>query len=252
MLRTNLRYSVAAGDKRRVYLVTSVGLLRQDHHRANLAVVMAQGGQRTILVDADIAPSTHPQGVRLRQRGGPHLAPGGRGRIARRGFALHRGGWVAGAALRRCPPNPAELLGSARMAHLLDELSAHADIVILDSPLSWPSPTPASWRACHGHHPGGRGRETRLEAFARRRTDQKDRRQPAGDRAQSPAIKARRLLLLSLQQLFALWLRLRRERRRRWERQGDARHAGNGRAAASKSAARRMESAGPRDDVPQN
>jgi capsular exopolysaccharide synthesis family protein len=100
----------------------------------NLAVVMAQGGLRVILVDADLRrPHLHeifdcPQAPGMTtfmlardeetevhlldtQVDGLRLLPSG---------AL--------------PPNPADILGSQKMQQLLTRLRAEADVVILDAP----------------------------------------------------------------------------------------------------------------------
>ncbi len=99
---------------------------------ANLALTEAEAGRRVILVDANLrAPSLHDLFALPNEHGlstflvQPHMpfppplhdAPGG--------VRVLVGGPV--------PPNPLELLGSQRMAELLDELRARADIVILDA-----------------------------------------------------------------------------------------------------------------------
>lgn len=255
MLRTNLRYSVAAGDKRRVYLVTSVGPAEgKTTTAANLAVVMAQGGQRTILVDADLRrPRIHKVFDCANEVGLTSLLVG---EVESLDEAL-RSTEVDGLRVLPCgavPPNPAELLGSARMAHLLDELSAHADIVILDSP---PILAVTDAGILAGMVTGtilvAEAGETRLEAFAQ-----------GAELIKKTGGNLLGIVLNRLHNKRGGYYYYHYNYYSRYgygygengdgagNGNGDARHAGNGRAAASKSAARRMESAGPRDDVPQN
>ncbi len=101
---------------------------------ANLAVVMAQAGGRVILVDADLRrPHLHAlfgvsqepglTTVMLSQENGVKLPlletsiPGLR--------VLPAGA---------LPPNPADILSSQKMQHLLEQLKANTDVVILDAP----------------------------------------------------------------------------------------------------------------------
>jgi len=255
MLRTNLRYSVAAGDKRRVYLVTSVGPAEgKTTTAANLAVVMAQGGQRTILVDADLRrPRIHKVFDCANEVGLTSLLVG---EVESLDEAL-RSTEVDGLRVLPCgavPPNPAELLGSARMAHLLDELSAHADIVILDSP---PILAVTDAGILAGMVTGtilvAEAGETRLEAFAQ-----------GAELVKKTGGNLLGIVLNRLHSKHGGYYYYHYNYYSRYgygygengdgagNGKGDARHANNGRAAAAKSAARRMESAGPRDDIPQN
>ena len=136
MLRTNLRYSLPVGVTRKVFLVTSIGPSEgKSTTVTNLAVVTAQAGQRTILVDADLRrPSLHKfwhcggDGLGLSS-----LLVGEAASLddvimdtAVPGLQLVTSGPV--------PPSPTELLSSPKMAELLEEMAARADVVFLDSP----------------------------------------------------------------------------------------------------------------------
>ena len=101
---------------------------------ANLAVVMAQGGQRVILVDADLRRPQLHQLFDLPQEPGVT------------GFMLARDEEtevhlletnVPGLRLLpsgALPPNPADILGSQKMKQLLTRLQNDADVVIMDAP----------------------------------------------------------------------------------------------------------------------
>ena len=101
---------------------------------ANLAVVFGQSGRRVVVVDADLRRPHLHQLFNLRNTRGltsllvnrhadAHATPQP---TAFQSVALV----PAGAA----PPNAIELLASARMRDVLDELSLLADVVIVDSP----------------------------------------------------------------------------------------------------------------------
>ena len=100
---------------------------------ANLAVVMAQAGRKTLLIDADLRkPTGH-------KKFGLPREPG----LVQRLFSeepftvegLHQPAddlyvMTAGSLA----PNPSELLGSKRMRELTDEMREHFDLIIFDAP----------------------------------------------------------------------------------------------------------------------
>ncbi len=101
---------------------------------ANLAVAFGQSDRRVVLVDADLRrPHLHTLFALRNTRGLTSLlvnreAPA---RDALRATAFPNVSLVpAGAS----PPNAAELLASARMRDVLDEVAGLADVVIIDSP----------------------------------------------------------------------------------------------------------------------
>jgi capsular exopolysaccharide synthesis family protein len=101
---------------------------------ANLGVVMAQSGLKTILVDADLRRPVQHQIFQV-----PNLA-GLTNLLCSPELEINdhlRNTNVENLHLITCgvlPPNPSELLGSQRMRQLLTSLSQMADVVILDSP----------------------------------------------------------------------------------------------------------------------
>jgi non-specific protein-tyrosine kinase len=101
---------------------------------ANLAVVLAQGGKRVLLVDADLRRPTLHERFHVVHRTGlttllvdervtaeEALCP-----VPVDGLSLVTSGPL--------PPNPSELLASARMRQRLAELRELADLVVIDSP----------------------------------------------------------------------------------------------------------------------
>jgi non-specific protein-tyrosine kinase len=134
VLRTNIQF-VSVDNPLRTLLVTSANPAEgKSTTVANLSIVMAQAGKRVVLVDADLRlPALHRlfglnntiglTNVLLSEdlAGAIVLQPTGVD-----GLSLLSSGPL--------PPNPSELLGSQRMARVIEYLKTQADIVLLDSP----------------------------------------------------------------------------------------------------------------------
>jgi len=132
-VRTNLLFSSAAEGSRSV-VVTSTGPGEgKTLVAANLAMALAQAGERVLLVDADMRrPRVHTVFDKPQQPGLSNLLVGN----AKASEVVHKtseaGLWVMPAGLD--PPNPAELLGSKRFKDFLESLAQHFDWVIIDTP----------------------------------------------------------------------------------------------------------------------
>jgi receptor protein-tyrosine kinase len=103
---------------------------------ANLAIVFAQQGQRTLLIDADLRakPETSQQALFQLERGaGLSSILAGRG-------GLELGKLVPGLpglgvlTAGTVPPNPQELLGRAEFGRLLLQAAEMFDVVLIDTP----------------------------------------------------------------------------------------------------------------------
>jgi capsular exopolysaccharide synthesis family protein len=102
----------------------------------NLAAVIAQGGRRVTVIDADLRrPKVHRFLSLGNQFGLTDMfrADVTIPTISRQIRGLENVSVITTGSL---PPNPAELLGSARMDHILENAEQGADILILDSPPS--------------------------------------------------------------------------------------------------------------------
>jgi non-specific protein-tyrosine kinase len=134
VLRTNLQF---ASVDRPLHLVQvsspNVGE-GKSMTAANLAIAIAQLGQKVILVDGDLHQPTQHRYFQVLNNVGVTTALLGNLEQVDRMFkttALPNLHLLPSGPL---PPNPAELLGSKRMQELLEVLQQKADIVVIDSP----------------------------------------------------------------------------------------------------------------------
>lgn len=132
-LRTTLLFSATSHTLKRL-VVTSAGPAEgKSTTAANLAVAFAQQGHRVLLLDCDL------RRPRLHEVFGHAQEPGLTNALIGDASAaeLVRPTEIDGLAILAAgtiPPNPAELLGSARARGLLDELSSAYELVIIDTP----------------------------------------------------------------------------------------------------------------------
>ncbi len=132
-LRSNLLFS-SADEGTRFVCVTSTGPGEgKSLVSANLALALAQSGQRVLLVDADMRrPTQHEQFQQTAEPGLSNFLVGN----AKASEVVQKtsspGLWLLPAG--KVPPNPAELLGSKRFKEFLATLPEHFDWVIVDSP----------------------------------------------------------------------------------------------------------------------
>jgi protein-tyrosine kinase len=100
---------------------------------ANLAVLFAQLGERTLLIDADLRNPRQHRLFGLDNRAGLSAVLSGRGgpeTVQRVAPLRHLMVLPAGAPA----PNPLELLSRAVFAQLLQQLATQVDVILLDSP----------------------------------------------------------------------------------------------------------------------
>ena len=101
---------------------------------ANLAAGLAQTGKRVVFVNCDFRRPTVDQFFHVTNALGLADVLAGTSTLQ---AALQRPAGLANLAVLtsgKLPPNPSEMLGSARMREILEALAAEADWVILDSP----------------------------------------------------------------------------------------------------------------------
>ena len=132
-VRTNVLFS-SAEEGMRTLVVTSAGPGEgKSLVASNLAIAMAQAGQRVLLIDADMRrPRVHEIFQVAQEPGFSNVLAGN----AKTSEAINKSGtsglWLLPAG--HIPPNPAELLGSKRYSDFVASLRSHFDWVIIDTP----------------------------------------------------------------------------------------------------------------------
>ena len=133
-LRTNIEYS-SVDKKVQAVLISSSGESEgKSTVAANLAVVEAQAGKKVVLIDTDMRrPKVHVQFNKPNRMGLTDLIAG----KLSINEVLKPIEMTDNLSIITCgtiPPNPAELLGSERMAEILKDLRERFDFVIIDTP----------------------------------------------------------------------------------------------------------------------
>jgi tyrosine-protein kinase Etk/Wzc len=132
-LRTALQFAMLDAPNNRVLITGATPGVGKSFASANFAAVLASGGKRVLLVDADLRKGylNHYFGV-SRERGLSEVVAGTLTYAeAIRASVLPNLDLLTTGVL---PPNPAELIMSGALAGLLDALSSEYDFVIMDSP----------------------------------------------------------------------------------------------------------------------
>ncbi|MFE9092954.1 polysaccharide biosynthesis tyrosine autokinase [Streptomyces sp. NPDC007264] len=130
-LRTNLQFS-QVDDRPRVMVVTSsMPGEGKTNTAANLALSLAEAGISTCLVDADLRRPCVASTFGLVQDAGLTTVLIGQAGI--RDVMQQAGGRLSVLTSGAVPPNPTELLASARMEEVLRELAGLYEVVIVDS-----------------------------------------------------------------------------------------------------------------------
>ena len=143
VLRTAIQFSVV--DKKNSILLTTSGVPTEGKSTTagNLAVVLAQAGNNVLLIDGDLRrPSQHTVFNLPNKRGVTSLllklnVDDSEIEIRNLVEDTVQPTQVEGLQVMTCgsiPPNPSELLGSAKMRRLLEVLDKQYDFVIVDSP----------------------------------------------------------------------------------------------------------------------
>lgn len=132
-LRTNLIFSGLEQPLQTLLVTSAAADEGKSTTLANLAVVMAQGGRNTILVDCDL------RRPRLHEVFGVPLSPGFSEWIQGESDQMPSLTATEIAGLHLLPagspaPNPADLLTSRRVEALIDRLKSQADMVLFDGP----------------------------------------------------------------------------------------------------------------------
>ena len=132
-LRTSLHFSAINREKQILIVTSTFPGEGKSTIAANLAITLSQTGARVLVIDGDLRrPSLHSKFKHSKIPGLSELLAGDVASAS----VLHDTG-IANLTLMTAgtiPPNPAELLGSEKMADLLTALRAQYDHIIIDAP----------------------------------------------------------------------------------------------------------------------
>ncbi len=133
-VRTALQFSTASGVPRVLAVTSAMSGEGKSTTAVSLAIQFAQAGKRTLLVEADLRkPSLHRTLNLDNQLGLTNYLAGGEAQPVDIAKPTHIPNLFA-ISSGPLPPNPADLLSSARMVELLSLAAGKFDQVILDSP----------------------------------------------------------------------------------------------------------------------
>ena len=133
-LRTNIQYASVDRPLNTILVTSPSPEDGKSTIAANLGVVLAQGGRKVVVVDADLRrPRVHKLFKLSNQQGTSDLfvkPPEPLNGTIQKTEVANLYALTSG----NLPPNPSELLGSEKMVKILDMVHDEADIIIIDSP----------------------------------------------------------------------------------------------------------------------
>lgn len=132
-VRTNLMFMAAESPNKTMVVTSANPKDGKTTVATNIAIALAQSGQRVLLVDADLRRPRIHKAFGLENHSGLTNTLVGERTLAQvtRDVGIDKLSVVTCGPL---PPNPAELLHTKQFSRLLDEASAQYDRVIFDSP----------------------------------------------------------------------------------------------------------------------
>ncbi|PMR75021.1 polysaccharide biosynthesis tyrosine autokinase [Billgrantia endophytica] len=132
-LRTSLHFAMLEAPSNRLMITGPSPNIGKSFISINLGAVIAQGGQRVVVLDADMRKGHVHSAFDAESQGGLSEVLAGKCELddVVRQSPVNGLSYVARG---KAPPNPAELLMSDRFTQLLESLSATFDMVIVDTP----------------------------------------------------------------------------------------------------------------------
>lgn len=132
-LRTSLHFAMLEAADNRLMITGPSPNIGKSFISVNLGAVIAQGGQRVLVLDADMRKGHVHTAFNADSKGGLSEVLAAKAELDEviRQSPINGLSYVARG---KAPPNPAELLMSERFGQLLDALSERFDLVIVDTP----------------------------------------------------------------------------------------------------------------------
>ena len=131
-LRTNLQFAKINSELRTIMFTSSGPAEGKSTTIANVAVALAQSGRSIILVDCDLRKPVQHRIFGKRNKGVTNiLVDDSPAETFLQDTEIDNLRILPSGPI---PPNPSELLSSAKMIQLLDELKGLADLVLIDAP----------------------------------------------------------------------------------------------------------------------
>ena len=131
-LRTNIQYSSFDKECKVIVVTSSVPGEGKSTTSGNLALSLAEGEKKVILIDCDLRkPSVH-KNFGLSNTIGLSDIIVDKESVTNVGYKYNRNLTILTAG--KIPPNPAEMLGSKSMSSLIEALRTVFDYVVLDTP----------------------------------------------------------------------------------------------------------------------
>lgn len=154
-LRSSLQYFDVEGDMRTLLVTSALAQEGKTITTVNLAISLALSGKRVIVLEADLRRPMVHEYLNLENKVGLSSLLAGQSSVSGALQLVLMDAFIPPKARRDhngesdrlvlrknlycltsgpLPPNPAELLGSVRMAHVISELKHMADYVLIDTP----------------------------------------------------------------------------------------------------------------------
>jgi polysaccharide biosynthesis transport protein len=131
-LRTNLEFIAVDKPLKSILISSASAGEGKTTLTANLGLILAQGGKRVALLDADLRRPRLHQELGVSNRVGLSDIFRGAATVEQAlqpfgetGISIITSGGI--------PPNPAELIGSVKMGQIIDELESSFDVIVIDT-----------------------------------------------------------------------------------------------------------------------
>lgn len=131
-LKTNIQYSSFDKEYKTIVITSSNPGEGKSTTSGNLALTLAEGESRVLLVDCDMRKPSMHKNFRVTNTYGIADILLQRKKVMDVAHMYNKNLSIITAG--KVPPNPAEMLGSKAMSAFLEEMKEHFDYIILDTP----------------------------------------------------------------------------------------------------------------------